>query len=34
MLDPKDYEPLIAKFKKMDTEKTGFITAKQLRETI
>lgn len=27
MIDPKEYEPLIAKFKKMDTEKTGFITS-------
>jgi calcium-dependent protein kinase len=34
MIDPKEYEPLIAKFKKMDTEKTGLITACQLREAI
>lgn len=30
MVDPKDIEPLIAQFKKMDTEKTGLITARQL----
>ena len=33
MVDQKDIEPFVKKFKKMDTENTGFITAKQLAET-